>query len=299
MVGKKLKQKLCIAGAFGMLFLSFGITPIHAEDDTETETVIDPAADHTEKQYYFDSQKGITVPGWSSKTANVSADEKIVVAVVGSGVDYNHDDLKNVMWNEGDTVEPLKTMGGGRYGYNADGITADDNTVNHDDPMDLTGEGTQTAGILAAEWNTFGISGALSGARIMAVKATGSNTAAGLKYVLAAKKAGINVAAVSLSLTSCTSETENLITELGKAGVITVIAAGDQGKNIDSGKSPAAALRNNPYVIAVGATDQNKGVWEKSNYGTLNVDILAPGADILTTDITKAAENEDETADST
>ena len=277
MVGKKLKQKLCMAGAFGMLLLSFGISPVYAEGDTETETVIDPAADHTEEQYYFASQNGVTVTGWSEKTANISADKKIVVAVVGSGVDYNHDDLKNVMWNEGDTTESLKTMGGGKYGYNADGITAEDNTVKHDDPMDLTGEGTQTAGILAAEWNTFGISGALSGARIMAVRATGSNTAAGLKYVLAAKKAGINVAAVSLSLTSCTAETANLITELGEAGVVTVIAAGDQGKNIDTGNSPAAELRNNPYVITVGATDQNKGVWANSNYGTLNCDILAPG----------------------
>ena len=295
MIGKKLKQNLCLAGAIGMAFLSLGITPVYAEgDNTETESVIDPETSHTGEQYYFGKEAGVVFPDWGKKASNVES----VIAVVGSGVDYTHADLNGVMWTDDESVSGLKDMGGGTYGYNADAITSSDKNVSYDDPMDTVGTGTQAAGVIAASWNNKGISGALSGVKIMAVKATSpSAVESGLSYVLAAKEAGIRVTAIHLTLPAYTPAIGDLITELGEAGVITVIAAGDSGTNTDG--STSVSLLNNPYVITVGATDQNKKRWTGSNFGELSCDVFAPGEMILTTDITEPETVSGETTDTT
>lgn len=295
MIGKKLKQKLCLAGALGMAFLSLGITPVYAESDTaETEPVIDPEVNHTGEQYYFGKEAGVVFPDWGKNASKAES----VIAVVGSGVDYTHADLKDVMWTDDEEVSSLKALGGGTNGYNADGITSADKIVSYDDPMDTTGTGTQAAGVIAASWDGKGISGALSGVKIMAVKATSpSAVESGLSYVLAAKEADINVTAIHLTLPAYTPAIGELITKLGEAGVITVIAAGDSGTNTDG--STSVSLLNNPYVITVGATDQNKKRWTGSNFGELSCDVFAPGEKILTTDITKPETVSDETTDTT
>ena len=295
MIGKKLKQKLCLAGALGMAFLSLGITPVYAESDTaETEPVIDPEVSHTGEQYYFGKEAGVVFPDWGKNASKAES----VIAIVGSGVDYTHADLKDVMWTDDEEVSSLKALGGGTNGYNADGITSADKIVSYDDPMDTVGTGTQAAGVIAASWDGRGISGALSGTKIMAVKATSpSAVESGLSYVLAAKEAGIKVTAIHLTLPAYTSAIGDLITELGEAGVITVIAAGDSGTNTDG--STAVSMLNNPYVITVGATDQKKKHWTGSNFGELSCDVFAPGEKILTTDITKPETVSDETTDTT
>ena len=97
MIGKKLKQKLCLAGALGMAFLSLGITPVYAEgENTETEPVINPEENHTGKQYYFAKDAGVVLPDWGKNASKAES----VIAVVGSGVDYTHADLKDVMWTD-------------------------------------------------------------------------------------------------------------------------------------------------------------------------------------------------------
>ena len=295
MIGKKLKQKLCLAGALGMALLSLGITPVYAEgENTETEPVINPEENHTGKQYYFAKDAGVVLPDWGKNASKAES----VIAVVGSGVDYTHADLKDVMWTDDEEVSSLKDMGGGVYGYNADGITTADGISSYTDPMDTVGTGTQAAGVIAAAWDDKGISGALSGVKIMAVKATSpSAVESGLSYVLAAKKAGIKVTAIHLTLQTYTPAIGDLITELGEAGVITVIAAGDSGTNTDG--STSVSLLNNPYVITVGATDQNKKHWTGSNFGELSCDVFAPGEKILTTDITKPETVSDETTGTT
>ena len=293
MMGKNLKQKLCLAGALGMAFLSLGITPAYAEGtNTETETVIDPEAGHTDEQYYFAEKAGVVFPDWNKKASNAES----VIAIVGSGVDYTHADLADVMWTDDEPVSSLKDMGGGTYGYNADGIASQDGIISYDNPMDTTGTGTQAAGVIAASWNDKGISGALSGVKLMAVRATTpSAVESGLSYVLAAKEADINVTAIHLTLPAYTPAIGDLITKLGEAGVITVVAAGDSGTNTDGNAS--VALLNNPYVITVGATDSSKKRWTGSNFGALSCDVFAPGADILTTDITKPEPVSDRTTD--
>ena len=61
--------------------------------------------------------------------------EEVIVAVIDTGVDYNHPDLKNIMWTDGN----------GNHGY--------DYHNNDTDPMDDNGHGTLCAGIIAAQTN--------------------------------------------------------------------------------------------------------------------------------------------------
>ena len=82
-----------------------------------------------------------------------SASDPVIVAIVDSGVDYNHPDLTASMWTDDKN---------GGYGYD---FANDD-----DDPMDDLGHGTLCAGIVAAAFNNgVGISGLCPNARIMAV----------------------------------------------------------------------------------------------------------------------------------
>ena len=88
-----------------------------------------------------------------------------------------------------------------------------------------------------------------------------------LKYVLSAKKTGVPVAAVNLSWggslveASGGSELNDLVMQLGEAGIVTVVAAGNGGINLDFSNHTALWLRTNPYVLVVGnATRQREAV---------------------------------------
>ena len=304
-----LKQKLGIFSVAAVTLVSFGTIKVQAEGENEAKDPENntPAAevietsdeDLTPRQYYFGADYGVVFPGWNSydgdgkPVPNVDPEKKIVVAVLDHGVDYNHEDLKNVMWDEGENYDELKQLGGGKYGINTTGVG------DSSDPMDDNGHGTKIAGIIGAEWNGKGISGALSGVKIMAVRSMSENPKTqtkwvvdGLKYVLAAKRAGVNVAAVNVSWNgsaqySDPESMQDVIFELGKENVVVVFAAGNYGQNIDDVNCFSNYFRNSANVIVTGASDHEKNFYTKlSNYGRLNVDVLAPGEDLLTTEYT-------------
>ena len=156
---------------------------LQLEDDIDPQEVeslandLDDATrpDYTDRQYAYNSEFGMGVPNWNTydsagnPTPSISAEGK-VVAVLDSGVDYNHEDLRNAMWNEGKNYPALVALGGGEYGINVAMPRGDGTPYDTTDPMDDNGHGTHVAGIIAGEWNGFGVSGAASGAQIMAVK---------------------------------------------------------------------------------------------------------------------------------
>lgn len=226
---------------------------------------------------------------WANGAGNPSLDD-VIVAVMDSGVDYTHKDLKNVIWSDGDKYPSLvETFGSGAHGINT--APGEDTS----DPMDTdNGHGSHCAGAIAAEAdNAYGTVGVNSkNVKIMAcrwMKDGKGQTSQALKaynYVIAAKKAGVNVCCASNSWGSAISSSgydyalENVLIEAGKVGIVSCFAAGNSTLDLDGCPN---LLVDNPYVIFVGASNDNGNAAAFSNYGKHTVDVFSPGVNMLNT----------------
>ena len=266
-----------------------------AEDITENKSIPDASAeDYGEGQY---GAWMMGVENWNTydeagNPTPFSDTSDYVVAVVDSGVDYRHDDLKNVMWDEGLDYPSLVEMGGGKYGICTCRNDTAGNLYDSTDPLDDYGHGTHVAGIVAAQWNGRGASGITSGARIMAVKMSNDKGTHSLdeavrayEYIIEAKKAGVNVRVINNSWHDYVfgHTMDNLVREAGELGIVSVFAAANQTADIDNKDILPSALYDNPYVIVAGAADKDGVPTEYSNFGHKNVDLFAPGDWIYST----------------
>lgn len=224
-----------------------------------------------------------------------SKDEKII-AVCDTGIDYNHEDLKDSLW-----VNPYGAKLVGKYGYDFT------DTVKDHSPMDDNGHGTHVAGIIAGQAdNQKGISGInKNNVKIMSLKwldSTGEGDTESIlatyDYIKRAIKLGANIVAVNNSWGGIAdSETQNLFDsifdELGKMGVVSAVAAGNDGMDIESSDEfgfifgidetlvNIPASTKSDYALVVGATNEKDNLVSFSSYSKKYVDISAPGTDIL------------------
>jgi subtilisin family serine protease len=185
---------------------------------------------------------------------------EIIVAVIDTGVDYNHRDLQGNMWMDAN----------GCHGYD---FVNDDN-----DPMDDHGHGTHCAGVIAARSNnSLDIAGVSWNAKIMPVKflsASGSGfTDKGAESIIYATDNGSDILSNSWG-GSDSNTTRDAIEYAVSQGAIVVAAAGNN--NSSSPHYPAGY----DGVISVAATDSNDDRASFSNYGSW-VDIAAPGVDVV------------------
>jgi subtilisin family serine protease len=221
---------------------------------------------------------------WTKTTGS----ERVVVAVIDSGVDYTHPDLFNNIWvrpaniNEY-TDDELGTIND-ENGYNA--------VDNNGDPMDDNGHGTHCAGIIGAEGdNSLGIAGINWKVEIMPLKFISSNGSGTTKdaieainYVIDRKRAGVNVRIISASWgsTAKSSALREAIKRAGDEGILFIAASGNS--SADSDRMPHyPAGYDLPNVVSVAALDRNDRLASFSNYGAKSVHIAAPGAEILST----------------
>ena len=213
--------------------------------------------------------------------------EKVVVAVVDTGIDYTHPDLAGRMWDEGLNYPALTALGGGPFGIN---VTSQD-VYDSIDPMDDYRHGTHCAGIIAAESNGFGTTGIAPGVELMAVKVMGSSGGSysdiyrGLQYVLTAARAGVNVKAVNYSLGGpvLSAITNRIMESLGEEGIVTCIASGNDTRDIDQNTMDTSSMQTSPYVVVVDSMDSDGNLAVYSNYGKRYTHVLAPGTSILST----------------
>ena len=214
--------------------------------------------------------------------AKTVGSKDVVVAVIDTGVDYNHPDLVGNMWvNTGEIPgDGIDNDGNGViddvHGYNA---YADDG-----DPMDGHSHGTHCAGTIAAVGNNGqGITGVAWDAKIMGVKIfsdSGSTSSdAILRGILYAAKNGARITSNSWG----GGGANNLIKEaFEKSTAFHVMAAGNDGRNVDSRENyPSGYEMSNS--IAVAATDRNDRLAGFSNYGEKEVDLAAPGVETYST----------------
>lgn len=214
--------------------------------------------------------------------------DKVVVAVLDSGVDYTHVDLRSNMWLRPDNVPQYVDDELGAFndehGFNG--------TDKLDDPMDDNGHGTHCAGIIGAEGdNNEGIAGINWHVQIMPLKFLGKGgygtTADAIKainYAIDRKQHGVNIRVINASWgsTSKSEALEDTIRAAGDAGILFVAAAGNDGS--DNDKRPHYPSNYDlPNVISVAALDRTDSLTSFSNFGVKTVHVAAPGKDILST----------------
>ena len=207
----------------------------------------------------------------------------IVVAIVDTGVDYTHPDLNSNIWrNQGEIAgDGIDNDGNGRI----DDVFGWDFVDNDNDPTDLHGHGTHISGVIAAEKNSFGITGVAYDAQIMPVRVLdekgggrSSNVAAGIRY---AASQGADIINVSLGTNSSSRAIEDAIRYATSLGSFVVMAAGNDG---DSEPDFPAKYATH-WGIAVGAVDSNGEVADFSNQAgdTPLAYVAAPGVSIYST----------------
>lgn len=207
----------------------------------------------------------------------------VVVAVVDSGINYNHEDLSGNLWNNSDEI--------GGNGTDDDGNGYVDDTMGWDavesdnDPMDLNGHGTHVAGIIGGTGNnTTGVTGVCWNVKLMPIRVldsggTGTSLSISEGYDYAAAN-GAHIINASLGGSSDDSVISNAISGARTSGVLIVAAAGNDGTDNDSTPVyPASYDYDN--IVSVAAIDQDGALASFSNYGATSVDIAAPGVNIL------------------
>ena len=221
----------------------------------------------------------------------------IIIAVIDTGIDINHKDLKKNLWvNKGEFGIDPKT-GKNRA---TDGIDNDQNGCIDDvhgcdfisgtgNLTDNHGHGTHIAGIIGAEGgNGFGISGVAPKISLMILKyydpkASGvnnlKNTIRAIRYAIEKKAHIINYSGGGLEFSP---EEYAAVREAAKNKVLFVAAAGNERSNSDHAKYYPADY-DLPNIISVTAVDPKVQVLPTSNYGVSTVDIAAPGQDIFST----------------
>lgn len=273
---------------------------IYAEPDyivKATKTPDDP---------YYPRQWGLEKVGaplaWNETTGN----EELVVAVIDTGIDYTHEDLKENIWsNPNEIPDNGKDDDGNGYIDDIHGI----NTVNTEssssnsgcgssgkdagNPMDDNGHGTHVAGIIGAvSNNSTGVAGVNWRVKLLACKfmdseGRGSVSAAieCLDYIKKLRdEEGIEVIVSNNSWggSGYSSALEDAIKAQEESGILFVAAAGNDGEDNDSTPQyPASYDVDN--IISVAATDRSDSLADFSNYGRQTVDLGAPGVEILST----------------
>lgn len=235
--------------------------------------------------------------GWEHNANNKkypggSAD--VVIAIIDTGVDYNHIDLRNNIWVNSAEI-PGNGIDDDGNGY-VDDVNGWDFVGDDNDPMDDNGHGTHVAGIAAAENNKTGTVGVAYNCKIMCLKAgnssgyfNNSDIAEAIQY---AYMNGASVINMSFGGSSISIAVEDALMDAYNQCVLVAAAGNDSLCNNLScwqhvrGVCYPAAL---PYVIGVmscnanGTTRSAFSNFDHYPYGTVEYEVYACGEQIPST----------------
>lgn len=248
---------------------------------------------------FFDSFTPLVQP-IASQVAPCS--NQITVAVVDTGIDYTHPDLKESIWvNSGETgswapKDPSSTACRDKScnGIDDDGngfvddVAGWDFVNNQPLPYDTHGHGTHISGIIAAQSsNGLGATGVCPGVSIMPLKYydSGSNGMNNLQNTVRAIQYAVRMGAHIINYSGGGAEPASAeraaVEEANRKGVLFVAAAGNDGhNNAISPYYPASYPVDN--IIGVASLNQKNQLLSSSNFGT-TVHVAAPGLGILST----------------
>jgi hypothetical protein len=219
---------------------------------------------------------------WDTATGNRST----IIAVIDTGIDYNHEDLKANMWTNPGEI-PGNNVDDDNNGY-VDDIHGYDFYVGDADPMDLYGHGTHCAGTIAAVGNNaLGVVGVNWNVSLMALKVfddagTGATDAAIVAAIDYACKMGVRVSNNSYGGAGYSQTVYDAINRAKQSDHLFVAAAGNSGSDNDLiPQYPASYDLDN--IVSVAATDRRDGLANFSCFGANTVDLGAPGVEIMST----------------
>ena len=269
---KKEKRILAVAPNYRRQFLDVPNDPLfeklwHLQNTGQTDG--SPGADAN------------VLPAWQIQTGS----RAVTVAIIDSGVVYDHPDLAPNMWRN-----PGETPGNG---IDDDGNGLIDDVIGYDfgegdpDPADNIYHGTHVAGITGAAGNNgIGVSGISQHVSLMALKVSDANGGipdfAAIAAIHYASNMGAKVINASWGGFFYSEPLRLAIQDAGAAGVLFVASAGNEYTSSERIKLyPASYDLDN--ILSIAATDHNDQIADFSNYSKFLVDLAAPGVDILST----------------
>ncbi|MCZ7383015.1 MAG: S8 family serine peptidase [Candidatus Methanoperedens sp.] len=187
----------------------------------------------------------------------------VKIAVLDTGIDYNHPDLNG-------------NYKGGYDFVNNDPDPWDDNCLSYF----KTCHGTHVSGIIGAQHNGIGVVGVAPGANLYAVKVldgggfgTASLVVSGIEW---AKNNGMNIISMSLESTENNTAVLDAVNAAYDSGVLLVAAGGN------TGEGPVLYPAAYDSVIAVTAIDQNG---QRASFSPIDqkIEVAAPGVRINST----------------
>ena len=216
-------------------------------------------------------------------------DASIVVAVIDTGVDFTHGDLRDNMWvNEKETAGDGRDNDGNGYVDDYYGV---DIVAGRGNGMDDHGHGTHVAGVIAAVNNLQGTVGVAFNTKIMSVKAGMSSgyftQDAIAKAILYAYENGADVINMSFGGTASSIAVQDALAKAYTRCVLVASAGNDGAPNeglFAVPNYPAAY----PYVLGVMSVDKDGVESAFSNYDAaafngVEYEVYAPGEDIVST----------------
>lgn len=260
----------------------------------------DPTIEYAEPNYIYRTFQTPNDPRfpelWNMVMVNApqawdiqTGDRAIVVGVIDTGVDLDHEDLAANMW---------KNAGESGGGKESNGVDDDGNGLiddyqgwdfinNDNDPNDDNDHGTHVSGTLGAVGNNnIGVAGVNWIVSIMPLKFLGGDgsgtTDNAVEAIIYATKMGAKILSNSWGGGGRSQALEDAIKFANDNGVLFMAAAGNEGRNTDQFPTyPAGYELGN--VIAVANSNSDDRLSGTSNFGRTSVDLAAPGRQILST----------------
>lgn len=253
--------------------------------------------DFVEDNYkvYIPKDQSLELMGWGSPlnwgTTSMQADklwtkniygQGVIVAVIDSGIDRTHPQLRNQLYiNPKEVENGVDDDGNGLI----DDINGYDFTADSGSLFDTTGHGTHVSGIIAADNSQGSVKGVAPQSKILVYDFFGPNGEGSvfdaIKALKYAADAGAKVINASWGGPGCSLALKSAIDDLSNKNILFVAAAGNEGQNIDTSPSYPAAFKALAQ-ITVGAMTEERYTAGFSNYGNL-VHLVAPGAGIIST----------------
>lgn len=231
-----------------------------------------------------------------TRSFNIVKPNTITVAVIDTGADIEHKDLKDFIWtNPGETGLDKNGKDKSNNAIDDDGNGfVDDlhgwNFVNNtNNVFDSHGHGTHISGVIKKEFQRHSTNSTLSpSVRLMILKYYNpdandfenvQNTTKAIEYATLMQARIINYSGGGTS--QYIQEFKALQNAIAH-NILIVAAAGNNKMNTDSQRYYPA---NYPlqHIISVAASDNDGELTAFSNYGSSSVDIAAPGKDIYST----------------